>query len=513
MARPGQSLLFGTIFLLFTNILIKGLGFFYRVVLVRLLGAEGMGLIEMAIPIYSFLLVVAGWGLPLAISQSIAESTAKNRLEEAFSIFKSGRLILFISGLSITIIAYAALPLLIKYIAPDKRIYPCLKALLPAVIVISTASAYRGYFQGFRQISALGLSQLAEQIARVACGLFLVKNFLALGLEKSATAYSYGALIGELAGFAFLLWSFSRSKSQIKQMGIISGRQIFSLFKFGTPVTFTRLIISAIMMLEAVLIPLALQKAGWDMRAATEIYGRFAGVAKTLLHLPSVFTGALAVSVLPAVAQSGLGNIKLLKNRAANSLQATVIFTLPGMFLLGTFAKELCTWVFHSPLAAEPLKILAWGGCFLYMQTTVISILQGLGEVKLLLFNSMLAGFCFILGIILLTPLPYLGINGAALATNIYYLTGFALNYLLFKRVTKIRLPWVNIFIKPVLSGLLGLGAIKLSAPFISELLGGRDKLYVFTLCLIFIFTYFLILIAGGGLSIGVWRRFKNRKT
>ena len=66
------GLFWGTVFLLASNIITKGLGFFYRVVLVRILGTEGVGLIEMVTPIFAFLLVVSGLGIQTALSQKIA---------------------------------------------------------------------------------------------------------------------------------------------------------------------------------------------------------------------------------------------------------------------------------------------------------------------------------------------------------------------------------------------------------------------------------------------------------
>lgn len=510
MLKAGQSLLAGTVALLISNIFVKGLGFFYRVVLVRLLGAEGMGLIEMTTPVYAFLLVLAGWGLPLAISQKTAEASAGSHYQGALSIFKSGRAVLFVSGAAVMVLAFLSLPLLIKYIVPDERIYACLKTILPAVMIISIASAYRGHFQGMRQISTLGISQCVEQAVRVSCGLFLAGRLLNLGLETAVTAVSYATVLGEGAGFLFLLWRFQRNKQYYGAEGIISGRQILSLIKFGTPVTVNRLAISSIMMLEAILIPVSLQIAGWDMRSATEMYGRFSGVALTLLNLPGVFTGALAVSVLPAVAGSGLRNRALLQNHASNSLQATAVLTLPGMALLYLFSEQLCTWIFHSPLAAEPLRILTWGGCFLYLNITLTSILQGLGEVRALLVNSLLAGACFITGITLLTPLPSLGIQGAAIATNIYYLAGFSLNALLFKRVSKLGLPWRNILLKPACGGALGILALMLASRFSPNFFSGADKFSVLISALLFCLVYFIFLLLSRGLSIGVWRRFRD---
>lgn len=511
MVKKGQSLLWGTIILLISNIFVKGLGFFYRIVLVRLLGAEGMGLIEMANPVYTFLLVLAGWGISLAISQKTAEASAKGQLHTVFTIFRSGRVILAVSGICLTALSFIAVPLLIKYIVPDDRIYHCLKALLPSIAIITAASAYRGHFQGIRQVSTLGVSQSIEQAVRVATGLLLVNHLLDFGIERAVTAVSYATVFGETAGFAYLLWRYNRNKRDYLNFGIVSGKQVLSLFKFGTPVTMNRLAATGIMMLEALLIPLCLQHAGWDMRGATEMYGRFSGVAMALMNLPGVFTAALSVSVLPAVAESGFRNKALLRNNVSHALQATNVFTLPAMVILCLFATELCKWIFNSPLAGEPLRILALGGVFLYMQVTLNSVLQGLGEVKALLINSILSGMCLLAGVVLLTSMPALGISGAAIATDTYYIVGFSLNLLVFKRVTKIKLPWRNIIVKPVIGISLGILAIKI-ASFIHPAIWPQDEKLAF-LCMsaLMCLVYFIFLLLSKGLSIGIWRRLINR--
>lgn len=510
MAPKQQSLLLGTTILLISNILVKGLGFAYRVFLVRLLGAEGMGLIEMVGPLYSFLLVLGGFGIPLAISQKTAEE-AHGSPANLLSIFKSGRFLLFFFGLGTMALAYLFLPTLMQYFAPDQRIYLALKAILPAIPIISLASAYRGHFQGLRQISNLAISQCMEQVLRVTTGLFFASRMLQLGLEHAVSATSYASVLGELAGLLCLLLAFRINKRGFGQKGVISGRRAFSLLRFGAPVTFTRLALSGIMMLQAFLIPIALQRAGWDTRAATEIYGRFSGVAMSLLHLPGVFTGALAVSVMPAVAETGLHQRELLRHRAANSLQATTLFTLPSMAVLYLFADELCTWLFHSPLAADILRVLCFGGCFLYLQTTLSSILQGLGEVRALLINSLIGGCFLLFAILLLASMPNLGITGAAVAVDIYFALTFALNLLRLHRISQLRLPWQNIVLKPAFATILGILIMQALEKYGAAFLPHSEKLAAVVLCMVFGLVYFIILVVCGGLSIGIWRRIKKR--
>lgn len=449
------GLFWGTILLLGSNIIVKGLGFFYRVILVRLLGVEGVGLIEMAAPIYSFLLVLAGCGIQTSLSQIIA---AKHG-EEGKTYLKTALVMLLISGIFITGLAYLLAPWLIANFAPDNRIILCFKMLLPAIIIICIASAFRGLFQGNKQVSTLGMSQNIEQIIRVIIGIWLISELATASIETQTSAASIATVCGELAGFLYLLFLYFRSQAKLfpnpHSKGKFSLRAAKELLGLGLPLTGSRLVTSGIMMLQAILIPLCLKMSGWDIRAATEIYGRFSGVALALLHLPGVFTAALSVSVLPAVAESMTYDIsgrRLLSKRVNDSMQASSSFTLLGMLLLFIFAEPLCTLIFDNRPAASLLQLLTIGGMFMYLQTTLTSVLQGLGEVKTLFINNIISGVILIIGIVLLTPLPSLGINGTVIAVNLCWISGFVLNLFSFYRKTQVKLDWKNIAFRPLVA-------------------------------------------------------------
>lgn len=501
MANKKQGLLIGTIAMLVSNIIVKSLGFFYRVVLVRMLGVEGIGLIEMVTPLFSFLLVLSGCGIQPALSQIIASNSTNK-----YIYLKTAAILLFINGTIITILSFVFAPILIKHLVPDQRIFDCFISILPAIMVICMAAAYRGWFQGQRQVSSIGSSQSIEQITRVAIGIYLASHMLTLGIEKAVTAASIATVFGETTGYLYLLIRFriNETKHLRQEPNYFSMTAAKKLLKFGLPLTAGKLVVSGIMMLQAFMIPIFLQIGGWDIRAATEIYGRFSGVAMSLLHLPGVFTSALSVSVLPAIAESTTydSNGKyMLQKRINQSLTATSIFTIPGLTLLFLFAEQLCSWVFNSPLAAPILKILTIGGIFLYLEITIISVLQGLGLVKELLLNNIISGLILLTGIAVLTPIPELGISGAAIAVDISWVCGMMLNLLQVKKHTKVKLFWKNIALKPLISILCGIASIFLLKPYI-YIYVANEKYVIVILAIIFSCTYFLSLLMTGGMKL-----------
>ncbi|MDO4731954.1 MAG: polysaccharide biosynthesis protein [Bacillota bacterium] len=457
--------------LLFSNIAVKGLGFVYRVMLVRLLGSEGIGLVEMSGPLFSFLLVLSGLGLQTAMTQRIAKNP-----EKRFLFLSTARAMLLCSGLLVSILAYIAAPLLIRIAAPDQRVLPSFLAILPAIPIISFASAYRGYLQGLRRMKPIAASQNLEQLSRSLLGLFLAKKLLEKPLEMAAAAPSLATVFGEAAGLLLLLLCLPQ-----KAKSAAAERQKFSLGRclragremltYGLPLTAGRLASSGITMLQAMLIPACLQKAGWDMAAATSLYGQFSGVALALLHLPGVFTSALSTVIMPAVAESSgksAHNNALLQHRIRASLRATIFCTVPGMLLLYIFAEPYCILIFDKAPAAPLLRILSLGGIFFYLQISLCSILQGMGEVRRLLCNSLISGGILLLGIRLLAAAPSFGIAGAAIACSISWLSAFLLNAFFLRKKCGFSLGLAKMSLPPLLAAAGSLLLYKLGAEELS---------------------------------------------
>ena len=211
------------------------------------------------------------------------------------------------------------------------------------------------------------------------------------------------------------------------------------------------------------LAPSTFRFAGHSVSAATEIYGRLSGVALTLLHLPGVFASALSTAVMPAVAGTQ-DKSAALRVYIVRPLQATMICTLPGMALLFIYARPLCTGLFNNAPAASLLRLLTPGGIFFYLQTTLAGVLQGLGEVKRLLVNNALAGCTMLAGIVLLVPLPGMGVYGAALAMDLSWMCGFLLHLAAVRSHLDQGLPWSRIAGAPLLATIAAAAAWFLAA-------------------------------------------------
>ena len=73
-----NKLLQGTIVLLCSSIVLRCIGFVYQMLVVRLAGTEPLGILNMTMPFYMLLVVLATMGMPVAIAKLAAEYSSRN---------------------------------------------------------------------------------------------------------------------------------------------------------------------------------------------------------------------------------------------------------------------------------------------------------------------------------------------------------------------------------------------------------------------------------------------------
>ena len=163
-----EKFLKGALILTVAGIIVKVIGSVNRIFLSRLLGGEGIGLYQMAYPIYLLALSISSAGIPVAISILVAEKAALQDYRGANRVFRISLILLTITGAVFSVILFFGAGWLIKnQFVRDPRAYYAIAALSPALFFVTILSSYRGYFQGMQMMLPTGVSQIAEQFVRV----------------------------------------------------------------------------------------------------------------------------------------------------------------------------------------------------------------------------------------------------------------------------------------------------------------------------------------------------------
>ena len=201
-----NSFIQGALILTVAGIIVKFIGAFSRIYLSRLLGGEGIGLYQMAYPIYLLCLSVSSAGLPVAISIMVAERNAVNDYFGGQKVFRISLVTLVLTGLFFSLLLFFGAQWLVdSEIVRDQRAYWSLIALSPAVFCATLLATLRGYFQGLQLMTPTAVSQILEQVVRVVAMILFAVVLLPYGLEYGAAGATLGAAPGAFVGILTLL--------------------------------------------------------------------------------------------------------------------------------------------------------------------------------------------------------------------------------------------------------------------------------------------------------------------
>jgi len=191
MTTQDERFLKGALTLTVAGFLVKLIGALYRIPLYSILGSEGMGLFGMAYPIYAIMLTVSSAGFNVAISKAVAERWALGRREDARGVFRISLILMTAIGLAGSVALYALRGWIAANLAKDPRAAVCIAAIAPALFVASLLSALRGWFQGIEEMTVPAVSQVLEQLGRLAAMFLLAKALMPRGLEYAAAGATF----------------------------------------------------------------------------------------------------------------------------------------------------------------------------------------------------------------------------------------------------------------------------------------------------------------------------------
>nr|WP_235775324.1 MULTISPECIES: stage V sporulation protein B [Paenibacillus] len=426
-----QSFIYGTLILLAAGIVNRMLGFIPRIVLPRLIGAEGVGLYQLGYPFFLVLVTVITGGIPLAVAKMIAEAEGKGKNERSRQILHTSLGLSVGLGLLFTAVSLALAPWVSHVILTDSRVYLTLIAMTPMLSIVAVSAVYRGYFQGKQNMIPSALSSVLETLIRIFFMLYFSWLLLPKGMAYAAAGAMLGVTVGELAGMLVLLvqyrltitkptdisnkqdpYSDSEGDHNQRNQGVI--RQ---LLRISIPVTGGRLVGSLSYLLESIITARSLAMAGVATAVATAQYGSLQGMVIPLLLLPGALTTALAVSLVPSLAEAAARkDSSSIHKRIHQALRLAMVTGAPFAVLMYVLADPLCTLLYGSADTAPMLRMMAPFSLFMYVQPPLQATLQAMERPGTALFNTLAGAIVKIALILGLASRPEYGIKGALIA-------------------------------------------------------------------------------------------------
>lgn len=456
-----KSFLQGALILGIAGVLSRILGAFYRIPLARLIGSEGMGLYQMAYPIYTTILALATAGVPVAISIMVARKESEGYNGDIRKIFRVALILLFGVGLALSIIVFMSSGWLARNLLMQPKAMLPVAAIAPAIVFAGLLSVFRGYFQGHQWMTPTAVSQVVEQIIRVTFILVLANLLFARGLPVAVAGATFGAVLGAVAGLIILIiyyWNFRRQQPRTPEL-VYSGESSWALgkelFLLAVPVSLGAVVVPLVQMLDASIVPGRLISAGYTAAQATALYGELSGMASVLINLPAIFTIALGTSLVPAIAEAlSLNDRNSVSEKINNGMRIALMIALPAAAGLSVLAYPITDLLFDVWRAGRPLQVMAIAVVVLATFQISSSSLQGMGHPEIPLRNLVVAGILKVIFNYTLTGIPSINIVGPAIGTILAFLAASTLNMISLTKRISIRYAWGS-YIKILLATLL----------------------------------------------------------
>ncbi len=414
----------GTLILTLSGFVVKAIGSINWIILSRILGGEGIGIYQMAFPIYLLALDVSSAGLPIAISIITAEKAAKEDYAGAQRIFRVSLTMLCITALFLSFVVFFGARFLIdEQIIRESRAYYSLIALAPAIFFTTIIAGYRGYLQGWQQMTPTAMSQIVEQLVRVVVMLGFAALLLPYGLDYAAGGASLGAGAGGLAAWLVLIYFYYKLKRSLPKDGPVfpqeSIRHILKrLVVLAIPISLSSIMLPVVSNLDLLIVPRRLEVAGYSTAQATELFGYLTGMSVPLINLATILTAAMAMSLVPAISHSfTLKETDEIYSRTAGAMRISFLVTIPFSVMLYVMAEPVVTFIYNAPAATDATRAVAIAICFLGLHQITTAILQGLKRPKIPVINMGVACVAKVLCNWFLVAIPSFGITGAAYAT------------------------------------------------------------------------------------------------
>ena len=385
-------LLKGAFILTITGFITRLIGFFYRIFLSQMFGEEGVGIYQLTFPIYALGFSLTCAGIEIAISRTVAQKNVTGKSDETRIVLHSGCLFSILFSIIFMITIQKQSTFIATQLLNEPRCEPLLLIISYALPFSSLHSCIYGYFLGLKKTKIPAISQLIEQIVRVGSVFLLYKVIFKNTCTPNIIIAVAGIVFGEFFSSLFCFFSYRhQNHARVFTFSFSSFlSSIKELFGLSVPLTCNRVLLNILQSIETISIPFKLQLFGYNASQSLSIYGVLTGMALPCILFPSALTNSIATMMLPTVAELQSSSNK----HFLFSIIKKVIFFCS---ILGSMCCILFTFtgpfigkmIFHSNIAGDFLITLSWICPFLYTNSNLISIINGLGKtIYSFIFNT-----------------------------------------------------------------------------------------------------------------------------
>lgn len=370
-----NSIFYGALLLTLGSIALRVVQMLFQIYISGVMGAEGLGRMQLVSTIGAFAAILASGGVRIAATCLTAEEVGRGNLAGV----KSAVRCCCMYGLALSIPVGIGLFLMADYFAitfiaqPEGALSLRIFALF---LPISTLWAvFAGYFTADGRVGELVALEFFERILSIV----IVVVGLRVAVLDPCAMILLGSSLATTASFFLLVRRYSAVFPHTKQIPM--GEMMPRLLRLTIPLGLNDILKSGLNTVENILVPQGLRKGGASNSDALSAYGTICGMVFPVITFPSVILYSLSDLLVPEMAKCrARERTERMRFLTDKCLRLTMVFAMSFAGLGLLLGEELGVLLFDSPDAGRYIRIFSPLVIMLYLDAITDGMLKGLSQ-------------------------------------------------------------------------------------------------------------------------------------
>jgi len=430
----------GTVILTAAALFIKILSAIYRVPFQNLVGDVGFYIYQQVYPFYGVAITFAAYGFPVVLSKLYTEELNANRKGGLSQLFFTSAAVLGMIGLLFFGLLFWGAQHFATVMG-DPELEVLFRVISFAFLLFPAVALLRGFFQGKGDMVPTAVSQVGEQLVRVAV-IFLAALFLTkegYNLYMVGAGATFGSIMGGIAAILILMLFFAKRWTQYR--GGLSPKLSFSLARSivlqGFAICISSMLLILMQLADSLNLYSQLISSGFGAHEAKEMKGVY-DRGMPLIQVGMVVATSMSLSLVPVISNARINaRSDIVLDKIRLTLQIGITVGTAATVGLWNIIKPTNIMLFENSAGSAVLGVLSMVILLSSVAVTASAILQGLGMTMYPAF-IIISGFVlkYLMNILLI---PVFSTMGAAFATCLSLC--FVLILLLIRLKRELKVP------------------------------------------------------------------------
>ena len=467
----------------------KFLGFLYRIFLSKTIGAEGIGLYQVALSVFALLFTVCCSGTPITVSRLMTKYKAQNQTKRVYKIITAGLTFTLLLALPVCLV-FLIFTEKFSFLFADPRCINIFRVILPGLVFTSVYAVLRGVFWGEKDFLPYSIIELLEEICMIVSGVLLIS--FATDIYDGAFRAGVAVLISYVFSFSLAVGVFFIRKNKLAN----PKSEFKPLLSSAVPITAMRTANSLANSLISIILPLRLISAGFTQSQAMSSFGAAVGQAMPLLFTPTSLISSFTLVLVPEISENYYkGNHFYLKKDVEKAIKFTVFLTCFFIPVFAVCGSEIGIIVFSGHECGSYLSASAFMMLFMSLSAITTSMLNSMGMESKTLFYYIISEVFMLLSVLILPR--FCGIYALIIGYAFIYGTTTILNLVLINKSCNQKPKYIKFTLIAIL---LCLPTILFGAMLEKLLLSALGIFSTLIVCSILMTIFYALLVIGSGL-------------